>query len=136
MLTLAEFARKVIGAPFLVRGRDYTGVDCYGLVYLAYRDVYGLELPLRTDYESIRPSASLQAYVIEGRDRAWRPVDKPLPGDVVLLRCGAVPVHCALALGQGDWMLHTENGSEAVLEKYTDPLWANRVEGFWRHDSR
>jgi len=40
-----EFIREWIGVPHVYNGRDKGGVDCYGLVWLYYRDVLGLMMP-------------------------------------------------------------------------------------------
>jgi len=39
---------KYIGIPFVEYGRSFKGVDCYGLVWLAFKEELGIELP---DYD-------------------------------------------------------------------------------------
>lgn len=41
---------KLIGIPWKVHGRDYSGVDCGGLVILASRVLYGLTIPDMWEY--------------------------------------------------------------------------------------
>ena len=138
-VTPQQFIRGVIGVPFIPRGRGYSGVDCYGLVYLAHRDVLGIELPTYVeDYGSTRPSLELAELITTSRKETWWVVENEPArfGDVVLLRCGGLPVHCGVAIGDGARMLHVEQGISTCLESYGSPLWQRRVEGFWRHALR
>ena len=136
-MTPQQFIRGVIGVPFIPHGRGYSGIDCYGLVYLAHRDVLGIELPTYAeDYVSTRPSSQLAELIAAHRKEVWWNVEsEPMKfGDVVLLRCGGLPVHCGVALGDGSLrMLHVEQGISTCIESYDAPLWQRRVEGFWRH---
>ena len=45
-----ESLSKLIGIPWKVHGRDYSGVDCGGLVILASRVLYGLSVPDMWEY--------------------------------------------------------------------------------------
>jgi len=41
-----EYINGLIGIPYIHGGRDpKTGLDCYGLCMVVYRDLYGIELP-------------------------------------------------------------------------------------------
>lgn len=42
---MLEFVERCRRAPYKPHGRDYDGLDCYGFVYLYYRDVLGVRLP-------------------------------------------------------------------------------------------
>src|SRR5687767_9653450 len=74
---LERFAQSVIGTPFVAKGRDRVGLDCWGVIVLAYRELLGVELPgYESDYEhttSVECGAVARAHVGEG----WRPVERP-----------------------------------------------------------
>jgi murein DD-endopeptidase len=36
---------QFVGIPYVAHGRDYAGADCWGLLYLFYRDVLGVQIP-------------------------------------------------------------------------------------------
>jgi probable lipoprotein NlpC len=40
-----DIFNKYIGLSYKERGRDFDGVDCYGIVYLIFKEEKGIELP-------------------------------------------------------------------------------------------
>lgn len=136
-MTLAQFIARAIGVRFRTHGRDFSGWDCWGLVWRAHREVWAVALPSGTElYQSARPDADLARVMAAGRDASWREVTGPVrAGDVVLLRCAGWPVHVGLAIGRGR-MLHVEAGIDTCIECYDRGLWKNRVMGVWRHQAR
>lgn len=120
-----------IGIPFALGGRDFTGVDCYGLALLWNRHVLGKELPEVEPYGKLASDLA----IIADRERSapgWQRVTIPSPGDVVLLRVRGLPSHCGVFLGAGRF-LHVTEGHHSCVEQVGDPTWASRVMGFYRH---
>lgn len=35
---------RLVGIPYVVDGRDWGGADCWGIVYLYFRAVHGIEV--------------------------------------------------------------------------------------------
>lgn len=73
--------RKLIGIPFVDRGRDSSGMDCWGLA-MAAMSKYGHNVP---DFHisCFDTSGIGGAY---GRERwAWEAVDAPTEGDLAVL---------------------------------------------------
>lgn len=75
---------KYIGIPYKHLGKDFDGVDCYGLLMLIFREELGLELP---DFTSLQYSKGLSekedAHVLVScidkyRDQRWKIVKPPL----------------------------------------------------------
>jgi cell wall-associated NlpC family hydrolase len=61
------WASDYIGLPFLVRGRDARGCDCWGLVRLVLGERFGIEVPSYAgDYETIEDHGRLAALVNKG----------------------------------------------------------------------
>lgn len=127
----------LIGVPYLDRGRTREGADCFGLVALAQRRLYDLDLP---DYVGAYASAEEESEVaraIRGGLRSWRSVSPVTPGDVVLCwyTDPALPSHLGIYVG-GRKMLSTRSASGARIEDLSSAYWRSRVVDYLRHESR
>jgi probable lipoprotein NlpC len=122
-MTLNEFQRKAIGVPFVERGRDYEGWDCWGLVVAAYRDVLGIHVPDYVDYYSTQ-EYRLIARVFAGRSGdEWVKVD-PRPMAIACIYRRGVVIHVGLVV-PGRKIMHVEQGVETCLQ----PITSFRIEG-------
>ncbi len=100
--TPVEVARGYLGAPYLWGGMTEAGIDCSGLVHMAYRRV-GRLVPRDSDQQ----------------EEAGEQVSDPQPGDLVTYgdpEAGAD--HIAFWLGNG-WILHAtgRDGGIGVVEE-------------------
>lgn len=131
-MDVLEFARRAISVPFIERGRSWDGWDCWGLVVVAYHEMFGLELPDYLDrYETTfrkRDLFRLSRTCRREREMGWHEAAEPAPGDVALIMRRGVPIHIGMVM-RPDRILHAENGVGTVHE----PLSAFRIEGFYRH---
>ncbi len=136
-MMLDEFACRAIAVPFINKGRSWAGWDCWGAVVLFYREVLGINLPSYTaDYSDAGGSVESREVLRQLITRhlpKWTSVARVEPGDVVLLNIGGRPIHVGLALGDGR-MLHAERKVGTLVERLSSPIWARRVEGFYRYD--
>lgn len=132
MITVDEFNNRALMVPFIKHGRDYTGWDCWGLIYCAYRDVFADPLP------SYATADSSEAEWLVDAERAadWTEVSgSPAVGDVGLYRVAQHGTHVALVV-PGSRMLHSEHGLGTVSERLTTPIWAKRNVGYFRRTRR
>lgn len=128
-----EFDRFV-GIPYVTRGRDREGLDCWGLVRLAFAELRGIELPsLVGDYSSHEDRESI-AGLIHGELPAWDHIsagsEKTFDG--VLMRSGRQACHIGLVVSPGK-LLHVEDKRLSVVEPYGAWRLAHRVIGFYRY---
>lgn len=135
-MTPEKFARLAIEVPFVEKGRSWSGWDCWGAVVLFHHEVLGIDLPSYvTDYadagNTMEGRETLRRLITHHLPK-WISVARPEPGDVVLLNIGGRPIHVGLALG-GGLMLHTEAKVNTVIERLASPMWARRIEGFYRY---
>lgn len=124
---------QFVGIPYVPHGRDYAGADCWGILYLYYRDVLQKPVP---SY-----SAEMQEREFHRRDIGplisdekalhWRQVDVPEIGDCVLMRTGRHPTHVGVYLGEGR-MLHSEGPHPSAIERLDDLRIRNRIIGYYR----
>lgn len=111
--------------PYEPNGRDYNGADCYGVVYLALREL-GYDPP---DYGPIQDHhIPKQINVATGED-VWEET-KPEPGVVVLLRIEGRPFHVGFMMDKRA-MIHMERDG-CYIDEIDSPGWKNRVLGFYR----
>lgn len=125
----------LVGIPFVDRGRDATGCDCWGLVRLALRAGAGLDLPSladgyagRADWEHIRSLVEeSRPDWIEVLPGAERPLD-------LILMAIAGHQHVGVVVRKGS-MLHMPRDSFSAIEPYTTSRYRAAVArgGFYRH---
>ncbi len=97
-------ARAYLGAPYLWGGMSEHGIDCSGLVHMAFRRL-GRLVP-RDAHE---------------QEAAGRPVDEPRYGDLVTYGAEDAATHVAFWLGR-DRILHAAGGREVVEEAEPEEL--------------
>jgi len=125
-----------VGLPFIEKGRDRSGVDCWGLLRRIYSERYCIELPsYADDYQSTADSESIRALILGGLG-PWREIQagQEHEGDGILLRIKGQPWHVGVVVAPG-WMLHSAKGMNSVRDQYDGPAWHRRVLGFYRHEA-
>ena len=126
-MTPAEFGHHAIPVPFVEMGRTWEGWDCYGLILVFYREVYGVELPSYSgEYEGTGPRHMdrLAMLLLDGR-KHWRETERRVGAVAGILRRGRC-VHVGIALPARS-ILHCERGAGTILDRERDL----NVEGFW-----
>jgi len=131
-MTINDFIAKAIRVPFVDKGRDYSGWDCWGSVCCFYRDVRGIILPLYLDYDSSTEYKQLRA-LIDEKSKLWKQVDKPETGDVAVFNLSGMPCHTAIVV-DGKMAIHSEKKIGTFLESLKSPMWSKRLEGFYRYE--
>lgn len=105
-------ARTYLGVKYVWGGASRSGVDCSGLVLLAYRDGVGIKLPHR---------ATLQAARGRRIDRA-----QVQPGDLVAWGVPGNYPHIALAVSADQIIVAPHTGTVVQYQQ----LWQKAVPGF------
>lgn len=121
---------KYIGIPYKLNGRDFSGIDCLGLVWLYLRDqgiVFpdGDNLPIDENWQE-----SAESRFIKGLDAIAERVEAPQKNDVVLIHCLRQTAHIGVMINSQE-LLHSpdESGSQTnLLSNYGK----HRILGFWR----
>lgn len=99
-MTPDEFVRRAVGVPWRLGGASFAGMDCYGLVELWHREVFG------------RPLAD-----VAGRDfcvgfqlpPGWHECEAEGGATCFMTWRSGAPTHCGVLLA-GGMVLHAQEG--------------------------
>jgi len=128
---MQRFAARMLGTEFQDGGRSPAGLDCWGLVLLAYQEVFGVAVP---DPEVSAMDSRTAAAHFLAQSQLWQEVPRGRErlGDVVLFRIGRWVAHAGLVLQPG-LMLHTRIDLPTCVEHYDVGIWKSRLSGIYRH---
>lgn len=120
-------ARAYLGVRFRHQGRSRHGLDCVGLLLLAFRDVGRVyrDVPAygRTPWkDGLREAVASQLQPV--------PLDDMQPGDVALIRFDKEPQHVALIgdyLTGGLSLIHSYAIVRRVTEQRLDEAWRANI---------
>jgi cell wall-associated NlpC family hydrolase len=111
-------ARALVGTPFIAQGRDpAVGLDCVGLIVLAYR------LDPRRLPDDYRLGGPYREAILEFSAARFRRVARTQmrAGDVLLLRPGRSQWH--LGLWTGEAVIHADVARRMTVERPGLPHW-------------
>lgn len=135
MLSLNQFIERSIEVPYVPFGRDMSGWDCWGLVYCAYKDVRGIELPLLDkEYSSALDKAEVEAIIKEEEfhGQNWKETVWPELMDLVVLTSTERMCHVGILVEKG-WVLHALPGRNTSCERIQSAYWNRRLRGYARY---
>lgn len=110
----------LLPVPYLRAGRTIEGLDCVGVFAILQRRL-GKPVPFYLSDES-----ALSAALDE-----WVKVDRPEPGDGILMFSHDPPWHIGTVISANQ-MIHGKQGAGVVIERFDIPMFARRIEGFYR----
>ncbi|MBG95136.1 MAG: hypothetical protein CL793_07780 [Chloroflexi bacterium] len=120
-----------IGIPYQNRGRDREGIDCYGLVVLVFREVFGVRLTSFDDFDIESPDIH-QVWDDSRRSEWVRVADEDVrPGDVVDAILMRIP-HCGIVVDTNR-MIHSRVGVGVLIENFSRGYFCRRIRGIYRH---
>jgi cell wall-associated NlpC family hydrolase len=130
---LYPWVKNYIGIPFASNGRTTEGCDCYGLVRLALRNEYGVELPeLSDDYtDALNIAQTARLFAERLPVLAAEKITGPQERAVVVITEHGRPCHIGLVAG-GGYLLHTTVKTGSVCQRSTHPDLQGRIEGYYR----
>lgn len=124
---------KYVGIPYKFGGASREGADCWGLVRLVMKEVYGKKLPeFKRDGLTEKECGLLvdhaRPLVSSGK------IASPEEGDLVVIKIHGAPCHIGVVIGKegGRNLLHTLRGHDSAIDRYDGPVWRYRLDGFYR----
>ena len=121
---------SLVGIPYRDHGRTRAGLDCWGLVWLAMRELAGVETP---SYAETYPRGSDIRHVsgvICAELPKWQQIHAAKAGAVALFRRTGMPAHVGYCIDR-QRMLHVDLGGLSCIERLDSMRWRRRIEGFY-----
>ncbi len=127
---------RYIGIPAKDLGRDWNGVDCWGLVRLCLWEEKHISLPSYVgDYTCTEERREISRLINAAEARGpWLPQTVIRPFDVLVFRQGRLRSHVAIA-ATARHMLHVHGEDQSKLADIRDPYWSARLVGAFRHEA-
>lgn len=122
---------KYIGLKYKEKGRDFDGVDCWGLVRLFYKNELKIDLPsfsseyTQTDVQRIE---ELIAQYKEG----WESTEQPEEDSIVLFRVLGSESHVGIVVNK-EQFLHVRENQDSAIENFDSPFWKKRIVGYFKY---
>lgn len=129
-----NWIEKYVGIPFVDGGRDWTGLDCWGLVRLVLKTECNIEVPSYGDISADELAAVAREVASECSKEPWHPVIKPLTFDVAVMHKRKSPVHVGI-MTTPTHMLHIERATHSVFIPVVHPSVSFRAINYFRHRS-
>lgn len=140
--SLFRFINRVVGTPFKDKGRDLSGLDCWGVVWLAHK-LAGNELPLHGE-ATFRNIEDAAAHIGGASGEGWLLL-KPGTERLLDMAVLAAPVksagkwvrlecHVGLVTMRG-WLLHCEQHTGVVHVPFEHPSVKRRIARSLRHEA-
>lgn len=120
---------KYLEIPFKDGGRSFAGCDCFGLVYLIYKE-FGITLK---DYSISCKESSLINDKIREESFIWEQIPFPQIPSLVTIRLSSNPLfinHVGVVVKEG-YFLHSTEETGVALTRLDSNLWKRKITGFW-----
>ena len=133
-----HWSSMYVGLPFASFGRDRKGVDCWGLLYLIYKEHFKVDVPSYVeDYLGENEKKEIaRLLATETTTYPWISVipGNEKEGDMLVFRerKDGIEAHTGMVISKGR-MLHISRGRLASIESYATPSWGARFVGLYRH---
>ena len=121
---------KYIGIPFKDGGRDFSGLDCWGLVRLVWHEERGILMPdMGDEYSSAFERGDVCGLFGKYTAQDWNVDVTDMPRrelDVLVFTIGGLEIHAGLWVADGE-MLHVMQGMATAVERYDTFKWQRRL---------
>lgn len=125
---------KYIGIPFVNKGRDTSGLDCWGLVMSVYKE-YGITLPDFGVDGRLPQNVHITVESETATKLSWSKIEVPEEPCVVVMsndeRRPDLINHVGVYIGNG-LILHTLRKSQSHTFRKDHPLFMNRIKGYYK----
>lgn len=129
-----DWTNKYIGIPFLDKGRDTAGIDCWGLARLIYKEELNIDLPSFSDNYEADDSFRMQELIAQYKE-GWEQVNSPSEGDIVLFRILGYESHIGVVVNSQQF-IHARDGQDSAIESFDKATWKSRIVGYFKYKEK
>jgi cell wall-associated NlpC family hydrolase len=133
-----RWTRDFIGLPWQFAGRSRDGVDCWGLLWLIYRDVLHIEIASYAQETMDAPERDQIAALMAGElsKTPWTdiPLGQERAFDMAVFKRAGLDSHVGVVVEPGR-MLHITQGTETRVEWFDQGRWKPKLIALHRHVS-
>lgn len=129
-----HWVARYINVPYIDKGREFSGADCWGLIRLVYLHELGIDLPSYGEV-SAENLAKVHRKVEEVAEQ-WEAVEPAdiQPFDVCVMRIAGKRLVCHVGVVvDKKRILHVELRTDSAIVELRDPLIRERIVCFRRH---
>lgn len=121
---------KYIELPYKNLGRDFDGVDCFGLLYLIYRKERNISLPDYTELKYDKEWYKNENHILDNINDDWIEVSKPfkLYDALIFYNIGwksQIANHIGMYIGEQKFLHILEDRSSTINR--LDPYWSSKL---------
>ena len=129
-----RWAERYIGLPFIDHGRNFTGVDCWGLVRLIMQEECHIDIPSYGETSALDLQAVAGLVAKEKEIEPWIYVHPTAvkPFDVVVMHRRREPIHIGIMATQKE-IIHIEAKTDSVMVPLSHATIKFRRPTFYRH---
>jgi len=123
---------ELVGIPFKDGGRDRNGLDCWGMVILAYKILHNKEIP---DFKICAMQHDLvhKKILEQQTDNDWEELQGPEKGCIVAFRLHPIFVsHIGICIDEKTFLHCSERIGGVCIEKLNHSFYNKRIEGFYK----
>ena len=127
-----KYYTKYLGIPYKHRGRDFNGVDCYGLLVLFFKTEFNIDLP--DFWYEVDWSKTGKNIITENYPSIAKPVRFPKKNDVALFNVSfGCPVvnHAGIVVEPPNKILQSMK-LKVVLNDLNSPILKKHFNGYYR----
>lgn len=136
VVSVTHWSRDYVGLPWKFAGRSRDGVDCWGLLWLVYRDVLRLPIASYAQETTDAPEREQIATLMAGElvKSPWTdiPFGQEQTFDMSVFKRAGIDSHVGVVIAPGR-MLHITHGSESRVERFDQGRWRSKLIALHRH---
>ena len=123
---------KYLGIPYEHHGSDNSGLDCYGMLRLFYKEEFDIEIP-NYEYDENWCSVGLD-WIRKYYKNNWILIDSPERYSVVGFKMPGYKVehHLGIILHDLDMFLHSPFNQAVCVNKLSQPVWKRSISSFYK----